>query len=74
VPLCYPLLVEGAPTRANLVNEGIYVPSYWSMHSDLQYTPFEAALTSEALFLPLDQKLSSDEMSGMLSTVTRYLE
>jgi len=74
IPLCYPLMLDSAPKREQLINAGIYVPNYWAMHSALNYTPFEKALASEAIFLPLDQTLSSEDISGTISTVTEFLE
>lgn len=68
-PLCYPFLpsVETA-TKADLIREGIFVPTYWrEVLSRVEKNSFEWNLATNGLFLPCDQRYSEDDMDRLIS-------
>lgn len=72
---CFPLLcLEGSVLKGALVREKIYVPTLWS--SDLlreNGNSFEQDMCENGLFLPLDQRYDTQDISYLISVVEDML-
>lgn len=75
VPLCYPLLVEnGLAIKKKLIEQKIYIPTYWpNVLSWVDSKSFEYNLSENLLCLPVDQRYGENEMVKMIKTVNKYL-
>ncbi len=70
VPMIYPLLVNNANIRQLLIDNKIFVPTYWP--NVLDWAPnksFETRLAKEVIPLPIDQRYSIDEMEHIVKTI-----
>lgn len=70
IPLAYPYLTKDGELKQKLIDERIYVPTYWSnvlewsQKKDLEYL-----LAQKACFLPIDQRLGIEEMERILNVI-----
>ncbi|WP_157418035.1 hypothetical protein [Aequorivita capsosiphonis] len=76
VPLCYPLLLtNGSDIKQKLIDNKIYVPTYWP--NVLEWTTpnsFEYNLTKNLLCLPLDQRYGNLEMLKIINVLKSFNE
>ena len=69
-PLCYPLFGAERGTREKLIRCRIYTPSYWPELADNPLVPaFEKSLQRSCLLLPCDQRLTRQDMDGMIEVL-----
>lgn len=75
VPLCYPLLLNnGTRIKQLLIQEKIYIPTYWP--NVLEWTTpekFEFKLTKNLVCLPIDQRYGENEMKRIIKLVKSFL-
>lgn len=72
-PYMYPLYA-GKDIRSCLVNEKVFTPTLWSqLLSDSFKGTAEYSLTTETVFLPVDQRYDKDDISNVISIVRKYL-
>ncbi|MFC1778224.1 hypothetical protein ACFL3I_12945 [Pseudomonadota bacterium] len=66
VPLCYPLTMKGwvnSKIKNKLASHNVFAATYWpDASSRVKTNTIEAALVHETLFLPIDQRLQSDQI------------
>jgi hypothetical protein len=72
--LCYPLLVKSVETatrlRAQLLDQHIYVPSYWrEVLSSPTSPPIERDWAQCLLPLPIDQRYNVDDMNRLADAI-----
>ncbi len=69
-PMVYPLLLKGKNIKGKLLNEKIYIATYWpnvlkgSKKSSLEYT-----LAEELACLPVDQRYDKTDMEKMIELI-----
>ncbi len=75
VPLVYPLYLDhGHILRKNLIENRIYIPTYWpNVFNWCDTESFEYSLTKDCVFLPVDQRYTKDEMSQIIHIVNKYV-
>ncbi|WP_335943655.1 hypothetical protein [Pseudomonas sp. G166] len=76
--LCYPLLVKSAETatrvRAQLLEQHIYVPSYWrEVLSSPTSPPIERDWAQCLLPLPIDQRYNVDDMNRLADAILQNM-
>jgi hypothetical protein len=70
VPLCYPFLGAPDTRRAELFKNRIYTPCYWpEVAADPALPDVERSLAQSTLFLPCDQRLTSDRLDALAARV-----
>lgn len=67
VPMVYPLLIKKADIRQYLINNKIYVATYWKDQKDTEYGK---QLEEFLVPLPIDQRYSLTEMDFMLKLLS----
>lgn len=74
-PMVYPLLNWNGRLRENLIDNNIYIPTYWPNVFELT-TPddWEYQLSSNLLPLPVDQRYSLGDLDRVLSVVKSCLK
>ena len=73
-PMVYPLLIRNADLRQILINNKIYVPTYWKEILDLEESSsWEKYLTKYLLPLPIDQRYDLNDMKKIVETMNRAL-
>tara|TARA_R110000796_G_scaffold98443_2_gene205885 strand:+ start:1399 stop:2349 length:951 start_codon:yes stop_codon:yes gene_type:complete len=72
VPLCYPLKLGGSVTSIcrELIKSAIYLPRYW--RSDFN-GEVGRAMYENTLFLPIDERISSDELMNLVKLIKNKL-
>lgn len=75
VPLVYPYLIEpGTELKKNLIQNKIFVPTYWPNVIDWVPTNiFEHSLTQNLIVLPIDQRYSELEMNHILKKIKTFI-
>ncbi len=71
VPLCYPLLLSnGQEIKKKLIQNKIYIPTYWPNVSDCtKSTSFEYYLVKNLICLPIDQRYSDYHMRKIIAYI-----
>jgi hypothetical protein len=70
VPLCYPYLVEDPDLRIRLIENRIFIPSYWPDAIASKVGMHE--ITNNLLPLPIDQRYGVPEMEKIVDLVHTY--
>lgn len=75
VPLIYPLLLtNGINIKKKLIENKIYVATYWSnVLNWSDKTSFEYHLTENLLALPIDQRYGEKEMKLIIEIINEYI-
>lgn len=77
VPLIYPLVLKNRPIddiRTALIRQNIFVPVYWpEVQARAEPGSQESTMTNQTLFLPMDQRMSSDDIEFMANEVLKLL-
>lgn len=69
-PLCYPFITKEAGLRQELINERIFVPTYWpDILSREDEGSYEYWMVNACLALPCDQRYDKSEMERILAIV-----
>jgi hypothetical protein len=70
-PMAYPLLVQnGKELREKLIEQKIYVPTYWPNVFDwCDEEDLEYSLATNLLALPIDQRYSEEDMGTILGVI-----
>lgn len=72
IPLVYPLLIEdGLRLKKELINNKIYVATYWPNVTDRLNYYTEVNLTNNTLNLPIDQRYDSTSLDLIIETVLK---
>lgn len=79
VPLCYPLMVPPSVNvqalRIRLAEQNIFVPVYWpDASSRLQPDNIAARLVHRTLFLPIDQRMDTQQCLDLAQTVIELMK
>mgnify|MGYP006141360151 FL=1 len=71
MPLCYPLLVEGESVREYLIENNIYIPSFWPNYEarEKKMNGIESFLSTHLLPLPIDQRYNQKDMKLILDVL-----
>lgn len=70
VPMVYPYLSKDEMLKQKLIEERIYVPTYWSNVLEwISEKDFEYLLVRNACFLPIDQRYGTGEMERMINFI-----
>lgn len=70
VPMVYPYLSKDEKLKQKLIEERIYVPSYWpNVLEWVSEKDFECLLARNACFLPIDQRYGTGEMERMINFI-----
>ncbi|KAB3526638.1 hypothetical protein [Alkaliphilus serpentinus] len=74
-PLCYPLLIDKEGLRDNLLENRIYVATYWKevLNRALKNS-FEYQLAKWLIPIPIDQRYNLEDMSLIASHIKKYLD
>jgi hypothetical protein len=74
-PFCYPLRTSAVGLRAGLIQERIFVATYWAEVLERLPDPGfpEQGLVNEIIPLPVDQRYSESDMERIVSVVQRGL-
>ena len=73
VPLCYPLHTEKKRNKKQLIEKGVFVPSYWPDVNRDNLNEFELEIYEKCLFLPCDQRMTNGDVEDMSKTVKEVL-
>lgn len=74
VPMVYPFLSNKKGLKQKLISEKIYVSTYWSDVYDLcQLSDWEYEISSEAVFLPIDQRYKKNDMLRIVEVLKKML-
>lgn len=69
-PMNYPFLIKSDNLRNNLIENNIYIPTYWEeVLNRTQTVDFENYLTSNLIPLPIDQRYDSEDMQEISKLV-----
>lgn len=69
-PMCYPYIVEDDKLRQKLIDNKIYVPTFWPNVFDwCQPDEFEYNLANKLLPLPIDQRYGTADMKRILDVI-----
>lgn len=66
IPLCYPYMTEDFTLREKLIQNKIYIPTYWEEQPKEFY---EFKLRNNILPLPIDQRYGKNEMQKILEII-----
>ena len=66
-PLCYPLLTSDSGLRVRLVNERIFVPTYWTDALSRVSSGWAERMVRNLLPLPIDQRYAQKDMGRLVS-------
>ena len=74
VPMVYPFLSEDINLRKKLIDNKVYVASYWpNVQSWCNAESLENTLSQLLLPLPIDQRYSIDEMNFIISVLKEFI-
>ena len=74
VPMVYPFLSEDINLRKKLIDNKVYVASYWpNVQSWCNTESLENTLSQLLLPLPIDQRYSIDEMNFIVSVLKEFI-
>ena len=69
-PLVYPLLTDNADLKKKLIENKIYVATYWpNVLEWCKKDDFEYYLTNQLIALPIDQRYGINEMKKILELI-----
>ncbi len=71
VPLCYPLLADKDIDRDELIEKGVFVPSYWPEVNRNKLNDFELKIYEKCIFLPCEQRMNSNDIIKMSKVVKK---
>lgn len=72
VPMVYPYLTKNGKLKQKLIDERIYVATYWpNVLECTSEKDFECLLVRNACFLPIDQRYGIGEMERILNVIQR---
>lgn len=70
VPMVYPYLTKDDKLKQKLIDERIYVPTYWpDVLKWSKEKDFEYLLVRNTCFLPIDQRYGRDEMKRIIAII-----
>jgi len=74
-PMVYPLLLKNENLRQDLINNKVYVPTYWKEILDLkESSPWEKYLEKYLLPLPVDQRYGLEDMKFVVNLILKLTE
>ena len=73
VPMVYPFLIKKTGLRDNLINNEIYIASYWSGIEAYNNNTYEKYLRDHLLPLPIDQRYDIKDMKKILKVIMSIL-
>ncbi|HIF9210047.1 TPA: hypothetical protein ACX6QM_003321 [Photobacterium damselae] len=71
-PLCYPLMFKNEVNslKANLIDNGVYVPTYWSEAINrIEKYSIEYCFIKNTLFIPIDQRYGIKDMEIIVKLI-----
>ena len=73
-PMVYPLFTDNQKLRQNLINQKIFVATYWSEVKKLvRKDSIESRLVSGIIPLPVDQRYNMEDMDFIVKSVLQYV-
>lgn len=74
VPLCYPFLSQSPELRKKLIDNRIYVPTYWpNVLEQCDASTIEYQYASLLLPLPIDQRYGKDDMKTIVKKINQNI-
>jgi hypothetical protein len=74
IPMTYPLLILKTGIKESLIENGVFIPTYWPEVKDkVSQDSFEWLLCEYLISLPIDQRYDSEEMEYMIRKVEEAL-
>jgi hypothetical protein len=72
IPMVYPYLTKDGELKQKLIDERIYVPTYWpNVLEWIGDKDFESLLVRNTCFLPIDQRCGLGEMERIVNVILR---
>lgn len=72
IPMVYPYLTKDVELKQKLIDERIYVPTYWpNVLEWIGDKDFESLLVRNTCFLPIDQRYGLGEMERIVNVILR---
>ena len=69
-PLCYPLLIDDPKIRGRLIDQKIFVPTYWpNIKTWCEHDEVEYRLADAILPLPIDQRYGAADMQRIVDVI-----
>lgn len=70
VPMVYPYLTDGFSLKKKLIDNRIYVATYWpNVYKWCQHGDWEYELADRMVFLPIDQRYDQNDMDRIIETI-----
>ena len=70
VPMVYPYLTDDSSLRKKLIDNCIYVATYWpNVFEWCQYDDWEYELADKTVFLPVDQRYGYSDMDRIIGMI-----
>lgn len=78
IPLCYPLVLPGRDIqhlKQDLIRRNVFIPTYWDeVRSRYSSGSIEMQLVDETLYLPIDHRIDTSQVTAIASHILRFLE
>lgn len=74
VPLCYPFLTTSTELRKNLIENRIYIPTYWhNVIAECKKTNIEYNYATNLIPLPIDQRYNETDIERIINII-KYIQ
>lgn len=71
IPMVYPFLTHQSHLKSKLIENKVYTACYWpNVLNSVSKTSVEFFITSNFIFLPIDQRYSTEDMNYIISLLT----
>ena len=71
IPMAYPFLTQKSNLKSKLIENKIYTASYWpNVKENVSETSVEFFITSNFVFLPIDQRYSTEDMDHIIKILS----
>lgn len=73
-PLKYPFLIKNENLKSDLINNKIYISTYWQeVFNRVEVNSFEYDLTKYLIPIPIDQRYNNDDMKIIIEKINEIL-
>ena len=70
VPMCYPYVTSNYNLKSHLINNDIYIPTYWpNVYEWTSPDEYERYLYDSLVALPIDQRYNTNDMDIILRKI-----
>ena len=69
VPMVYPYLTNDDNLRQRLIDDRIFVATYWPNLAKLNYDTLEECLAKKIIALPIDQRYNKEDMKRIIESI-----